>query len=92
MPSFGRGGSFRATGVSDECHSSPERELVVGGVVYVCPPPHPLLLLLCKDLLEQEQGALSLEMLSSIVGHAERRGFREAMLSVERFIVQHEKT
>lgn len=62
------------------------------GVVYVCPPPHPFLQALCQSLWEQESGVLSLETLSSIVGHAERRGFREAMLNVERYIVQHEKT
>lgn len=63
---------------------------MVGGVTYVCPPPHPLLQQLARDLWAEQD--LSLEMLLCILGHAERRGFREAMLAVEKFIVRHEKT
>ena len=67
-----------------------ERELVVGGEVLVCPPPSPLLAAYVRALLEQHE-VLSLEELLSIVGFAERRGFRQAMEEVERFMIRHPK-
>ena len=67
--------------------------IVVEGVAYECPPPHPLLRVLARQLVAQwETEGITLDTLSYILGFAERRGWREAMLEIERFIVRHEKT
>jgi hypothetical protein len=73
---------------SDPCpEEATSREVVLGGVTYVCPRPDHWCIEL-GTLIHQAAVDLSPEELSYILAWVRARGSKESLLSVERFIVE----
>ena len=70
--------------------SEETRDVAVGAEVLECPPPTPMLRAYVQQWLE-ENPEPSHEDLLSIVGFAERRGFRAACDEMERFLIRNPK-
>jgi hypothetical protein len=58
--------------------------VTVDGVVYVCPIPSPLHRHIADHILQ----GLSHEEVSCMLAFLEQRGFKDGLLSVERFVVE----